>query len=719
MATKLNTAEVKQLLSRYKNLEQSLEKYANLEGEQRKAIENATKDYLSYEAMRILSEVPVDELNRDKDGFRINALKDRGYRSIADILAASVYQLSSIYGISEDSARRIKRKASELQRETLKTVRPRLNTENKDARSTALVKAVAVYMDSRTPAANIRKLYQFEPAKRSQSVAALQPMMSGLSRLFMSRGQKERAEIAYDNLSRLVDGKYGKAVQIVSGKLDAVLGYTNADAWSVFSGRTAAFFITLEEIVPGIFGKGDALFGLPEELARAIQDQDFFPNGLKAELYKYQVMGVKYILHQERVLLGDEMGLGKTVQAIAAMVSLRNTGVTHFLVVCPASVIQNWVREITKHSRLRPIMIYGSSRRQALSTWKKQGGVAVTNYETTDHIELDKAFRFGMLVVDEAHYIKNPEARRSVNVRELCAHTNRLLFMTGTALENKVEEMITLIGVLQPKIAAQASAKAFMATAPQFREMVAPVYYRRKKEDVLDQLPPKQEKEEWCTLGAQEEYIYERSVLERNYAAARQVSWNVDDLRFSSKAKRLLELVEEAQSNGRKILIFTFFLETARKVSELMGGSCVGVINGSVNPNARQRIIDEFDNSPPGSVLVCQIQSGGTGLNIQAASVVIICEPQLKPSIENQAIGRSYRMNQKKPVFVHRLLCTNSVDEKIMDMLAEKQKVFDAFADKSVAASATPQEAVIDNTSMNKIINEEIERIKSKQGNKA
>ena len=76
-------------------------------------------------------------------------------------------------------------------------------------------------------------------------------------------------------------------------------------------------------------------------------------------------------------------------------------------------------------------------------------------------------------------------------------------------------------------------------------------------------------------------------------------------------------------------------------------------------------------------------------------------------------------MNQKKPVFVHRLLCTNSVDEKIMDMLAEKQKVFDAFADKSVAASATPQEAVIDNTSMNKIINKEIERIKSKQGNKA
>ena len=93
---------------------------------------------------------------------------------------------------------------------------------------------------------------------------------------------------------------------------------------------------------------------------------------------------------------------------------------------------------------------------------------------------------------------------------------------------------------------------------------------------------------------------------------------------------------------------------------------------------------------------------------------MIICEPQLKPSIENQAIARAYRMGQSRTVFVHRLLCENTVDEKIMDMLEEKQRIFDEFADKSVAADASPQEAVIDNTTMNKIINEEIARIQAK-----
>ena len=714
MAEKLNASEVKQLLARYRELIQSLNRYNGYDATLRQNIERAATDYQAYEAMQILRTIPVDELNRDKDGFRVNALKESGYRSIADVVAASTYNISSIYGISEDSARRIKKKAAQFQRETGKTVKPRLSADKRDQRSTALVRAVAVYMDSKASATNCQKLLQFEVARRKQSVDALQPMLSGISRLFMSSAKKERAEIAYTNLDRLVSGKYGQAAHLVLNKLDTVARYSDSEAWNVFRNRAAAFYAYLEEVVPGIFGNGDVFYGLPEELFRAIQDQDFFPNGLTAKLYQYQVMGVKYILHQERVLLGDEMGLGKTVQAIAAMVSLRNTGVTHFLVVCPASVIVNWTREITTHSKLRSIMIYGSTRRRALAEWKKNGGVAVTNYETTDYIELENSFRFGMLTVDEAHYIKNPDAKRSVNVRELCTHTDRLLFMTGTALENKVDEMISLIDVLQHKVAVQASQKAFMASAPQFRELIAPVYYRRKKEDVLSELPNKVEKEEWCSLGGQEENVYEQSVLSKSYSGARQVSWSVDDLRYSSKAKRLMEIVREAQSNGRKILVFTFFLDIARKVCNLLGADCAGFINGSVNPSARQRIIDDFDKAPNGAVLVCQIQAGGTGLNIQKASVVIICEPQLKPSIENQAIARSYRMGQSETVFVHRLLCINTVDEKIMDMLGKKQQIFDAFADKSVAAAASPQEAVIDNTTMNTIINEEIERIKAK-----
>lgn len=133
--------------------------------------------------------------------------------------------------------------------------------------------------------------------------------------------------------------------------------------------------------------KANEVYGLPEELAREIQDECFFPDGLLCTLRRYQELGVKYILHQERVLLGDEMGLGKTVQAIVAMVSLKNTGATHFFVVCPASVIINWCREIVKHSKLSVVKIHGLGRNEAINAWLRTGGVAVLafrpyNYDT-------------------------------------------------------------------------------------------------------------------------------------------------------------------------------------------------------------------------------------------------------------------------------------------------------------------------------------------------
>ncbi len=199
--------------------------------------------------------------------------------------------------------------------------------------------------------------------------------------------------------------------------------------------------------------------------------------------------------------------------------------------------------------------------------------------------------------------------------------------------------------------------------------------------------------------------------ISKNYAEARRVSWNVDDLKDSSKASRLLELVEEAESENRKVIVFSFFLDTIHKVTMLLRNRCTNPINGSVTPQRRQEIIDEFDNAPAGTVLVAQIQSGGTGLNIQSASVVILCEPQFKPSIENQAISRAYRMGQTRNVLVYRLLCERTVDEKIMSILESKQATFDAFADKSVAAAKSQE---MDDKTFGNIIKEEIDRINAK-----
>ena len=176
------------------------------------------------------------------------------------------------------------------------------------------------------------------------------------------------------------------------------------------------------------------------------------------------------------------------------------------------------------------------------------------------------------------------------------------------------------------------------------------------------------------------------------------------------------ELVEMAREDGRKIIVFSFFLETIRSVCAILGESCTAPIDGSTPVQKRQEIIDEFGNKPEKTVLPAQIQSGGTGLNIQAASVVILCEPQLKPSIELQAISRAYRMGQARNVLVYRLLCEGTIDERIMEMLEEKQAVFDAFADPSVAAAATAREEVaIDDKTMGKIIELEIARINAKR----
>ena len=230
------------------------------------------------------------------------------------------------------------------------------------------------------------------------------------------------------------------------------------------------------------------------------------------------------------------------------------------------------------------------------------------------------------------------------------------------------------IRILKPSIANEIKNIAFMSSAPQFREKIAPVYYRRKRNDVLTELPDLIETREWCTMNKTEEFVYENAILYGTYPEARRLSWNVDDLRYSSKAQRLKELIMEAESEGRKVIVFSFFLETIRKISEFLGECCSIPITGSISSTKRQEIIDEFDNAPAGKVLLAQILAGGTGLNIQSASVVIICEPQFKPSIENQAISRAYRMGQSRNVLVYRLLCENTIDEKITNLLEKKTK---------------------------------------------
>lgn len=681
------------------------------------SIRQCAEKALAARVMEQLRGFEVESLSQRRSGIRVKALRDAGYNTIEDVFCATVSNLASVHGISEDAANTIKTEARKMAQDVQKTVKLKISSDERTPEITSLLTSVYSFIRNKAVVDSA------EPIDKSSKtvvkwIEAFGGLNNVISWIFLpDRGRAYYSGI-YQELSSLIDSDYPRAITAFHSRAVHTERYNSTEVWGHFSNHSIDYFNVLEQIVPGILGNGDTLYGLPEDLAREIQDQTFFPQGLKVTLRRYQEWGVKYILHQERVLLGDEMGLGKTVQALGTMVSLRNTGATHFLVVCPASVLPNWCKEIDRKSEFRSTKVHGAYRQKAIDEWAKSGGIAVTTYETTSLITLPNDFQYDLLVVDEAHYIKNTDTRRSKSVRELSNKARRLLFMTGTALEKRVDEMISLIDVLRPTLANRIRSIAFMSSAPQFREQVAPVYYRRKRDDVLTELPDVIDNEELCELLPEEEMLYERAVLTKHQTGIRRVSWTIDDLNISSKARRMREIIADAEEDDRKVLVFSFYRDTLKAISSFLGSRCTQIINGSVPVERRQEIIDEFEEMPAGSVLLAQIGAGGTGLNIQAASVVIICEPQLKPSTENQAIARAHRMGQSRTVLVYRLLAADTIDERIEDMLKEKQAIFDAFADKSAAADATNrEESQIDDKTLGKLILDEINRINTKNGN--
>ena len=177
------------------------------------------------------------------------------------------------------------------------------------------------------------------------------------------------------------------------------------------------------------------------------------------------------------------------------------------------------------------------------------------------------------------------------------------------------------------------------------------------------------------------------------------------DPAHSAKLRRLRDLVAEAADNGLKVVVFSCYREVLATVHSALGGTREGAplhgpLTGAVPADGRQRLVDEFTAAPGHAVLVAQIQAGGIGLNLQAASVVVLCEPQLTPAIESQAVSRAHRMGQIRGVRVHRLLAADSVDQRLLDLLAVKSRLFDDYARRSDTAEAAPEAVDISEQSL-------------------
>lgn len=568
------------LKNRYDKIQNSIKTIKENEEKDKDEIKKAIDYVLAEELVNALREISIEELGREKSGVKIKCLKDAGYNDLAKVFGASIEEISSIYGISRDAAYTIKSICDSYAKEIKKSQKVKFSTDSKTKSSSKVIRLIYLYLKKKEVRKVIDEFNSQYNDKLQKSINIITDVGNGSTWIFESDEYRKKVIDNYNFLHQILNEDF----KDLSTQIDNILDYspttTSKKAWADFSENSIKYYNTIEEIYPGVLGTDDSIYGLPEQLAREIQDQCYFPDGLLCTLRRYQEWGVKYILHQEKALLGDEMGLGKTIEAIATMVSLKNTGATHFIVVCPASIVTNWCREITKQSKLSVTKIHGAGKTAAFNSWIKTGGVAVTNFESTSILKMEETFKYSLLIVDEAHYLKNPNTRRSENTLELTKHTDRILFMTGTALENKVDEMLNLIYDLNPGIACKIQNIAFMSTAPQFREAIAPVYYRRKREDVLTELPDKIENEEWCDLNPEEEEIYEDAVLEKRYNDARRVSWNIKDLSKSSKATRLKEIIDDAEKDGRKVIVFSFFLDTIFKIHDFLKNKCLNPIYG-------------------------------------------------------------------------------------------------------------------------------------------
>jgi SNF2 family DNA or RNA helicase len=374
------------------------------------------------------------------------------------------------------------------------------------------------------------------------------------------------------------------------------------------------------------------------------------------------------------------------------------------------------MREVDSRSDLPIIKIHGEDHKTSLQRWIESSGIGITTYDTLKSFELTEqqisALNVDTVIVDEAHYIKNIATGRTRTIQKWLERSPNVIFLTGTPLENRVEEFVALAKLLDSKMGNELSRVALAAGPESFRKAVAPIYLRRNTEEVLKELPELIEVIEYCTWEGVDKQKYIDAVAAGNFMAMRRAAFSPQPDMQPSKLERLVELVEESIDSGQKVIVFSYFRSVIEQVMQALGERAIGPITGSVSSTQRQNIVDQFQGSPTPLALVGQIQAAGTGLNIQAASVVILCEPQIKPSLEVQAIARAHRMGQVRKVQVHRLILPESVDEQMLAMLARKQTEFDDYArDSDLANSAIGAKEVSEESIAKVIVMDERRRL--------
>ena len=624
-----------------------------------------------------IRQIPITDLAKSFNRLPLQALYANHITTMYDLLKYNHRQLEALDGIGDETADKLML-ALHRSTATIKSqIRYRIDLEHLSDRDRKIMQEIYFYRYTKDNFSKLNTIYQETEHGIQEAYDNSGLIQNFIGWIFSGRKKKQKFLKAVGDVKYFNQSSSAETIKQFYDNCSALKEVNFETILQDYKENAIQYYTVIEKLAD-VEIKDDIDEDIDISLLKQIQATPLFLESFHTELRHYQEFGAKYILHQKRVLLGDEMGLGKTIQAIAAMHHLYHEGHRYFLVICPASVLLNWKREVNKLTDMQAYILHGESFGD-YENWKSDGGIAIINYEGLDKIIFDKDFPLDMVVVDEAHFVKNKDAQRTRHTIRIIEQAEYALYMTGTAIENNVDEMCYLIECLNPSVANEIKGMKYLAKADLFRKKIAPVYLRRKRADVLMELPELTIHDEWCMMNDEEINSYRKAVESENFMAMRRVSWNSLN---STKAERMVELCLQALSEGRKVVIFSYFLDTLSFVSDLLLGKALPVISGKLSLEKRQDILCQFEE-PIASVLPIQIHAGGIGLNIQTAEIVILCEPQLKPSDEMQAISRIYRMGQVHHVFVYRLLSADTIDETLVKRLHDKQNIFDQFADES------------------------------------
>jgi len=472
-----------------------------------------------------------------------------------------------------------------------------------------------------------------------------------------------------------------------------------------------------EETTNILFHSDDKLHKMIDELTRFKLVK--LPKNLKGVIRPYQKRGFQWLYSNADKGLGsclaDDMGLGKTIQAIALILKFKEEEKLDHpaLVICPTTLVGNWLKECNKFAPSLKALTYHGAERRLITA---HADLVITTYGLLRReVEKFKKRKWSIIIIDEAQNIKNADSKQSKAVKAL--KTGGSIALSGTPVENRLSELWSIFDYLNPGYLGtrQNFMRRFAIPIEKYRDQrkisllqkaTAPFIMRRMKTDrsIIQDLPDKIVKNEYCYLSKEQTAIYQRVVdtniqeISNSEGIARRglVFKLMTSLKqicnhpvqytkkgtvikeHSGKAKMAISLLQKIISAREKVLLFTQYKEMGNLLVQLIQKELQIeplFFHGSLTRKKREIMIEDFQNGNTSPIMIISLKAGGTGLNLTAAANVIHYDLWWNPAVEAQATDRTYRIGQSKKVVVHRLITIGTFEEKIDEMISAKKEL--------------------------------------------